>query len=207
MIARARSIAVVAILVGGALALIGSTQTWLEVSLRAGAAEPLAVPGASALPLLTPLSLAALALGLALTVVGRVLRYVFGALAVVIGGALLLGAGRVGLQQPVDAVAKVVTDATGLSGEAAIADLIASTTVTPWPFVTAFAALLIALGGLFALVTAHRWPRSGRRYQRDALPAAGATAGTNAARPHDANRDSAIDSWDDLSHGSDPTAR
>lgn len=207
MIARARSLAVVAILVGAALALIGSTQTWLEVTLRAGAAEPLPVPGASALPLLAPLSLAALALGLALTVVGRVLRYVFGTLAIVIGGSLLVGAVRVGLQQPIDAVAKVVTDATGLSGDAAITDLIASITGTPWPFVTAFAALLIAAGGLFTLVTAHRWQRSGRRYQRDAAAPTSGSAVTSAARPHDANRDKAIDSWDDLSHGDDPTAR
>lgn len=85
MTRRSRLLCVLAIIVGGAIALIGSTQTWLTVTLNAGAVEPLDVPGASALPLLAPLSLAALALGLALTVVGRVLRYVFGVLATVIG--------------------------------------------------------------------------------------------------------------------------
>ena len=62
MIARARMLGVLAILLGGAVGIVGSTQTWLEVTLRSGATEALSVPGASALPLLAPLSLAALAI-------------------------------------------------------------------------------------------------------------------------------------------------
>jgi hypothetical protein len=59
------------------------------------------------------------------------------------------------------------------------------------------AGLLILLGGAFALATAHRWRSGGRRYQREPLRARGL-----GSRPHDA-----IDAWDDLSHGDDPTAR
>ena len=106
------------------------------------------------------------------------------------------------MQHLVDAVAKVVTDATGLSGEQAIQGLVASIGATPWPIVTAVAGVLVVAGGVFTLATAHRWSRGGRRYERDA--AVGASAG---ARPHDAARDDAIDSWDDLSHGDDPTVR
>lgn len=203
MTARARSIAVLAIVLGGAAAIIGSTQPWLSVTLRAGATEPLSVPGASALPLLAPLSLAALALGLALTVVGRVLRYVFGVLATVIGATLLVGAARVGIEHPLDAVAAVVTTSTGLSGSAAIADLVESIGGTPWPFVAAVAGAAIAAGGILTLVTAHRWRSGGRRYRRDAV----GEQGPSGPRPHDASSDRAIDSWDDLSHGDDPTAR
>ncbi|MFN8085587.1 MAG: Trp biosynthesis-associated membrane protein [Microbacterium sp.] len=187
-----------AIVVGGAIAIISSTQTWLEVTLRAGANEPLPVPGASAMPVLAPLSLAALALGLALTVVGRALRYVFGVLGVVIGGAVLIAAARIALEHPTDAVATVVTASTGLSGADAVADLVGAVTGTFWPVAAAVAGLLILLGGAFALATAHRWRSGGRRYQRE--PATGhADLGS---RPHDA-----IDAWDDLSHGDDPTAR
>lgn len=199
MIARARLLSVLAIILGGAIAIISSTQPWLEVVLTAGAAEPISVPGASALTLLAPLSLAALALGLALTVVGRVLRYLFGAIAVAIGAVVLTGAVRVGLQHPVDAISAAVTEATGLSGTATIADLVGSITGTPWPFVTAVAALLIAAGGGLTLGTAYRWQSAGRRYRTDAPVGDASTAGS---RPHDA-----IDSWDDLSHGDDPTAR
>lgn len=203
MIARARTLAVVTIILGGALAIIGSTQPWLDVTLRAGALAPLPVPGASALTLLTPLSLAALALGLALTIVGRVLRYAFGVIATVIGGTLLVGSARIGVQQPLDAVATVVTESTGLSGSAAIAGLVETVTATAWPFVAAFAGLLIVAGGLLTLTTAHRWRSGGRRYRRDVAREQTASG----SRPHDASRDSAIDSWDDLSHGDDPTDR
>ena len=198
MTARARLLSVLGIVLGGAIAIISSTQTWLEVTLRAGANEPLPVPGASAMPILAPLSLAALALGLALTVVGRGLRYVFGVLGVAIGGAVLVGAARIGLEHPLDAVATVVTASTGLSGADAIADLVGAVTGTFWPFAAAVAGLLILAGAVFVLATAHRWRSGGRRYQRDAA-AEQTTAGS---RPHDA-----IDSWDDLSHGDDPTAR
>ena len=54
--------------------------------------------------------------------------------------------------------------------------------------------------GAFTLATAHRWRGAGRRYRTDApsaVPAAQATS-----RPHDA-----IDDWDDLSRGEDPTER
>ena len=137
MIARARTISVVAIILGGTIAIIASTQTWLEVTLRVGATTSLPVPGAAAFPLLAPLSLAALALGLALSIVGRVLRYVFGVIAAAIGVGLLIGSGRIGIEQPLDAVAAAVTEATGLSGASAIADLVASLAVTAWPFAAA----------------------------------------------------------------------
>lgn len=198
MTARARTLAVVASILGGAIAIVASTQTWLTADLRVGAAEPLAVAGAAAFPLLAPLSLAALALGLALTIVGRLLRYLFGALATAIGATLLIGAFRIGIERPIDAVASAVTEATGLSGESAIADLVASIGVTPWPFIAALGGVIVLVGGLLTLSTAHLWRSGGRRFRRDDDEAVSAPG----SRPHDA-----IDSWDDLSHGHDPTAR
>ncbi|GAA3021150.1 Trp biosynthesis-associated membrane protein [Microbacterium dextranolyticum] len=203
MIARARMIAVLGIVLGGAVGVISSTQTWLEVALRSGSADALAVPGASAMALLAPLSLAALALGLALTVVGRVLRYAFGVLAAAIGVTMLAGSARIAFERPVDAAASVVTSATGLSGRDAIADLVEAIAATAWPFAAAVAGLVILAGGLWTLATAHRWRGSGRRYERETS----APTARGGARPHDASRDNAIDSWDDLSHGDDPTDR
>ncbi|MFT4214716.1 MAG: Trp biosynthesis-associated membrane protein [Microbacterium sp.] len=200
MTARARTIAVLAIVAGGAVSVISSTQTWLDVTLEAGATTSLAVPGATAFPLLAPLSLAALALGLALTVAGRVLRYVFGVIAVAIGSTLLFAAARIGFAVPLDAAASAVTEATGLAGDAALAQLVDALVPTPWPFVASVAGLAVAVGGLLTLASGHAWRSAGRRYRTDAVP-----AGT-APRPHDSLRDRAIDSWDDLSHGDDPTA-
>ena len=46
---RTRLWAVLAILVGGAPGIIGSTQTWLEATIDDGSQVPVAVPGADAL--------------------------------------------------------------------------------------------------------------------------------------------------------------
>ncbi len=196
MTRRLRTLSVLLILVGAAVALIGSTQTWVDVVLRGGAFEPLHVAGASVVPLLAPLSLAALALCLALTIVGPVLRYVFGALGVVIGAGLAAGAWRIVAETPVDAVASAVTEATGLAGAATVGGLIDSMTLTPWPVLTLAAAVMVIAGGALTLITAHRWPGAGRRFRTSPT-----TAAATGSRPHDA-----IDSWDDLSRGEDPTA-
>lgn len=182
---------------GGALALISSTQTWLDVTLRDGARDTLQVAGAAALPLLAPLSLAALALGLALTIAGRVTRYAFGAVAVAIGAGLLVGTGRIIAEHPIDAVASTVAEATGLTGTETVRGLVASLTMTPWPYLTVVTAVLVAAGGILTLATAHTWTGAGRRYRTTPEPVAGGAA---SSRPHDA-----IDSWDDLSRGDDPT--
>ncbi len=197
---RARTSAVLAAVVGGGLAVIGSTQPWLEATLRDGAHAVLPVPGTDALPLVTPLGLAALALGLALSIVGPVLRYVFGAIGVLIGGALLAESVRIALTAPPQAVVTVVADATGLSGVSAVTALVESIVPTVWPWLTAVGALLVAAGGVFTLVTARSWRSTARRYRTD--PAQ--VAGPRGSRPHDSH--DPIDSWDDLSRGSDPTA-
>lgn len=194
---NARLIALAAVVAGGAVALVSSTQTWLEVALRQ-TDDVLAVAGAGAVPLLAPLSLAALALGLALSIVGPVPRYAFGVIAVLIGGGLGAASWRIAAELPTDAVAAAVTEATGLAGTDAVTSLVARIAATAWPGLTIGAALLIVAGGVFTLATAHRWSGAGRRYRTDPAVA----GGSGGSRPHDA-----IDSWDDLSRGEDPTAR
>lgn len=197
MIRRARFIAVVVTLLAGAIGVMGSTQTWIEVTLADGAAEPLLVPGSDAVSVLTPLSLTVLALGGALSIVGTALRYALGAIGLLIALALGWSTAQLLVAIPVTAYASTVTDATGIAGTATIAGLVSAITVTPWVAVTAGAQVLLAAASLFVLFTAHRWTGgAGRRYRTSAD--AGAAA---ASRPRDA-----IDSWDDLSRGDDPTA-
>ncbi|MEV7769138.1 Trp biosynthesis-associated membrane protein [Microbacterium sp. NPDC086615] len=193
---RPRSLAVVAMLLAGAIGVIGSTQTWIDVTLDDGAQQTLAVPGSDALPVLTPLSLAALALGAALSIAGPVVRYVFGAIGLAIAALTGLGAAQIVFATPVSAAAATVTDATGISGVDAVGDLVAGLSLTPWPVVTLVAQILLAAAAVFTLVTARRWgSNAGRKYRTTGDSAA------EASRPHDA-----IDSWDDLSRGDDPTA-
>lgn len=188
---RARSLTVVAILAAGAVALIGSTQTWAVAALPDG---PLPAPGSIAVPVLQPLALTVLALGLVLTLVGRALRYALGVLA--IAAAAAIGALTVPMlvDPPVSAVAPVVTERTGLAGLEAIAGVVRDVTATPWPAVTLACAIVVAVAGAVVLVTAHRWTQGGRRYS------AAEQAPRSATGPLDS-----VHSWDDLSRGDDPT--
>nr|WP_165137600.1 Trp biosynthesis-associated membrane protein [Microbacterium amylolyticum] len=179
-------------LIGGALAVISSTQTWATAHV-----DDIAIPaaGSEALPLLQPLSLAALALALALTLVGKVLRYVLGVLAVILGGGLGALSFQMALVTPVAALQPVVTDHTGIMGDESVAALVDAVSVTAWPWFTVLFSVLIAAGGVLALVTGSQWRQGGRRYD-----AAASREGAEDGRALDA-----VNSWDDLSRGDDPT--
>lgn len=196
LLSRARSLSVLAMLLAGAIGIISSTQTWLHVTLNQGSGDPLPVPGASAIPVLAPLSLAVLALGTSLSITGLVLRCVFGALAVVIGGVLATLTATVVFTTPTASVASTVTEATGQSGLDAVAALVASVTQTPWPALTLIGWVLLIVAGAFVLATARTWRRSGRKYQTD---------GASQPAASDSEPLDAIDSWDGLSRGEDPT--
>lgn len=198
---RGRLLAVLVAVAIGAFGVISSTQTWLTVVLDDGSDQALSVAGDAALPVLAPLSLAVLALGGALAVVGLVLRYVFGALTVAIAATLAALTWPIVTGPAATHVASSVTEATGITGEAAVGQLVASITITPWPGVTCAAWILLLGSGILTLVTAHRWTGGGRRFQTESAAAnsVGETAGSS--RPHDA-----IDDWDDLSRGDDPTS-
>jgi hypothetical protein len=199
---RARLLAVTAIVAAGALGIISSTQTWLAVSLREGSEAVLLVPGAAAVPVLAPLSLAVLALGGALSIVGLVLRYVFGALSVLIAGVLAWLTADIVTRRPPSAAASTVTDATGITGLDAVAALVEDVAATPWPAVTLLGWIVLLAAGIFVVATAREWKGTGRRYRTDTTAATASTAAVSQSEraPLDA-----IDSWDGLSRGEDPT--
>lgn len=192
-----RTLAVVATLVAGAVGVVSSTQTWLTVAVTS-AHGILDISGAVAVPVLAPLSLATLALGLALAIVGPVLRYVFGTLAAIIALALGFTTAQVLVAPNSTHVASEVTAATGITGESGVADLVSGIGITVWPAITLAAAVVLLAAAFMTLVTGRSWRTSGRRYRTEARAEEVAPA---ASRPHDA-----IDDWDDLSRGSDPTA-
>lgn len=189
---RGRSLSVSGFLLAGAIGIISSTQTWLTVE-RADAGEAILVPGASALVLLAPLSLAVLALGAALSISGKVVRLVFGVLA----GATALFLGWSTLQlmlaEPFDAVAATVTEVTGLAGGDAVREVVVSIVPSAWPFIALVGWALLLLSSVVVLMTWRGWKVGGRRYRTDHVEVA-----------HDGPVD-AVDSWDELSRGTDPT--
>ncbi|WP_258133182.1 Trp biosynthesis-associated membrane protein [Microbacterium sp. MYb64] len=187
---RAKSTSLLLILLAGGIGILSSTQTWLTVG-RADGGEALEVAGNAALPVLAPLSLTALALCAAIALVGPVMRRVFAAIAVAVGVLMLVLTARILLQHPLDAVSPALTKATGLAGDTALSAIIDGIAVTAWPWAALVGWILLVLGGGLALITAGRWRSGGRRYR-------------TAPVPHDGPVD-AVESWDDLSRGTDPT--
>lgn len=188
---RGRTMSVLLILLGAGIALIGSTQTWLIARVE-GTEIP--ATGSEALALLQPLALAGLALTLALALVGKIMRIVFAAAAVVIGGALTALILPIAAERPVSAVARVVTDHTGIAGVESVASIVSGIEATAWPIVALVCANVVALGGVLALVTGPSWRKGTSRYD----------APTASRASKDGPLD-AVDSWDDLTRGGDPT--
>ncbi|WP_226533177.1 Trp biosynthesis-associated membrane protein [Microbacterium paraoxydans] len=189
---RGRSISVSGFLLAGAIGIISSTQTWFTVE-RADAGEPILVPGASALVLLAPLSLAVLALGAALSIAGKAVRFIFGLLAA--ATALFLGWSTLQLllTEPIGAVAATVTEVTGLAGGDAVHETVLRIVPSAWPYIALVGWAILLAASVVVLLTWRGWKAGGRRYRTDRVDVA-----------HDGPVD-AVDSWDELSRGTDPT--
>jgi hypothetical protein len=193
MLRRARMLGVLSFLLAGGIGIISSTQVWATVQ-RADSGEALTVTGAVIYPLLAPLSLAVLALGAALSIAGPVLRHILAVLGLAAAALLILGTVPLVGSAPISAVAPAVTEATGLGGQESMRDVVADVTATPWPLIALICWAVLALASAFVLATARRWAAGGRRYR------SGSEAAHRSTGPLDA-----VDSWDELSHGTDPT--
>jgi Tryptophan-associated transmembrane protein (Trp_oprn_chp) len=204
--ARMKLPAIVATIVGAGLALLSWSQTWFELELTDAAAQgsgdAIAVPGSIASPALAAFGLAGLALVAALAIAGPAVRVVLGVLEVVLGGCVLLAV-WITVGDPIGAVSPAVTDATGVSGSGPTAELVASADPTAWPVAAIVGGVLLVAAGVLVLATGTRWPASSRRYRAARLADAEEPV-SNAARGRAAS-DRAIDAWDELSRGDDPT--
>ena len=183
--ARERSLVVLGVLLAGAGAVLASTQPFASAVVT-GTRAPVVVAGSAAAPSLAPLGIVALALGIALTIAGRVARIVLGVVLV------LLGAGVVAAAFP-----NVLDDSVGtrgaitaVTGVTDVAGLVVSRSGTAWPAVAVAAGVLAVLLGLVVLLRTRRWTTGGRRFRAEA-PAV--------------RRTDPISEWDALSRGSDPT--
>ena len=226
---RAKYTTMLAVVVGAGLALLASTQPWITVQLAAAAnhAGDVVVQGSAAAPALTALSLAGLALAAALAIAGPVVRIVLAVFGVLIAVSITLSAG-IALGDPVQAAAAAITGASGVSGGTSVARLAKSVDVSVWPWIAILGGIVIAAASVAVVATSRRWPGPSRRYQavrfEDAADRPAASTGLEAdavpdvlaepdpAAPSDQtgqgvpiDRDTAIDSWDELSRGEDPT--
>ncbi len=189
-----RNMVLLAIL-GGALLMIGSTQTWVTaigVDDLSGVQE-VEVPGTDLAETVTAMALVGLAAALALSIARRVLRHIIGVLMAAAGVFAAVSIIQVVLA-PQDSATTALGEVTRTTEEAAAYEIGGAIWLS-----LAGAALLI-LAGVLVLLASGRWrdAASSKKYDRQASPAAEADS--------DADPDE-FDLWDGLSAGSDPTDR
>jgi uncharacterized membrane protein (TIGR02234 family) len=187
-------LALLLVAVGAGLLLLGFGRTWVTAT----SAQPglprivVSLSGLDLVPVGGALPLVALA-GIAGLVATRgVWRRLVGALLLVAGAAGTVLAARAGLS---------LADASGAGAtvDRLVGERLGVTvsgvpvTTTSWWLPAAMGGLLLALGGLLALLHGSRWPTLGRRYEREGAAPAGAET-----RPES--------TWDLLDRGVDPTA-
>jgi len=188
------------IVLASGLGLLASTQTWYTVHLTAAANHPssIAVPGSAAAPALTALSLAGLAVTGALAIAGRIARIVVAILGLLLAGCIVLSC-VLAMANPDGSAISVVTKATGIAGDSSVTHMIARADATIWPAGGLVAGIVVFLASVAVLLTTRNWPDGSKRYQ--AVKFAEAAPTDAPENP----RDAAIDNWDELSRGDDPT--
>jgi uncharacterized membrane protein (TIGR02234 family) len=178
-----------------ALAVFGTTtQTWMSVHLdssQLGEAvnrqDGLPVQGSKAATAVTALALVALAGGLAVSIAGRIARWIITAIIVAASAGIVAAAVTV-LADPLAASQGSIAAATGIAGSSA------QVSVTAFPAVAVVAGALLGLGALLIIPASRFWKT---RTKYDAAP------GGRPSAP--AGRADEIESWDRLSRGDDPT--
>jgi len=208
---RIKSTMLLAGVVVDALILTAWTQNWFAIALvddeLGGSVIPVA--GDVAAGGLAALGLAGLALVGALSIAGPVFRIILGVLQTLIGATVVLSS-AVAIADPITVSEAAVTEVTGVSGSSSIAALVASSSLTPWPWIAIVVGACAVALGLGIIVTSRRWPGGSRRYQSVAAARAGAdptSADAPREAPDGAGEPDAIADWDSLSDGTDPTSR
>lgn len=194
---RSRPLVVVLGLAVAGIVMLSWTQTWFTLRLDAAAAVTPTVEadGAAAVPQFTALAIALLALFLAMTIAGRVVRVVLAAIEILLGLGIVVS-GVSALNDPVSAARGAVGEVAGVSDLAAVRRIVTSVHVSAWPAVGIVGGVLAVLLGIVVLVVQRSWPGPSRKYA--------ATPTATAPKPAPVERDAIVD-WDDLSAGLDPT--
>ncbi|RFA09390.1 hypothetical protein B7R54_09200 [Subtercola boreus] len=216
---RLKSYTILAVIVWSGLVFLAWSQPWfsLHAQGRAGDIVTVTVQGAVAAPALSALALAGLALSAALAIAGPVIRIVLGALEFALGLSITVSSVSA-LADPVQAGQSAITTATGVAGTSSIGQIATASGTELWPFLAIASGALMALTGILIIVSVRRWPASGRKYQPVTFAASdGRTSGNPAdllvdepapkapARDVNTTRTAAVDNWDSLTRGQDPT--
>ena len=187
-----RSMTVLILLLGGVLALIGATQTWVTATgFEAAHLDSVQLSGQEASPVITAMALVAIAAGAALSIARKIGRWIVGVVTIL--AAVTMGWTTISvLINPLDTVAVKISETTGTT---AINDVVAQLDVSVLPWLTVLGAVIVIVGGLIALMVGGRWP-VGKTKKYDV---------GEQAQPTGTGQLDEIDTWDELSRGEDPT--
>lgn len=203
-----RGAVVTAALLGGGLVAAATLPAWVSGAVDDPVLghQAIAATGRSVAPAVAGLGLVALAAGVVAAISAPVARVVAGALLLAAG----LGAGALSARVALDPAGALRGSVSGALG--------ASTTptqagVTPWPWLALLGAVVAAGAGVFVLVRGRSWSAAGARYVNPAGAASSGQTGQtgqtgSSGRPglERRARSQAVDDWDSLSRGDDPTA-
>lgn len=218
-----RSLVVLTTVLLALVAFGATTQTWITVALPQSAVQTptINVAGSDAATSVTAFGLVSLAAALAVSIAGRIGRWIIAAVLLAAGVGMAWASISI-LRDPAGAAAVAIGKAVGVSDGAD-----ATITVTGFPVVPAVSGVLLMFAAMWMLVVGRTWS-STRRYSASApqgtapegtAPEAGGTqsggtlgasegggAGTaDMALENEAGTRDEIDSWDLLSRGQDPT--
>lgn len=190
---RRRSVAIIALAALAGTLLLAWSQPWFVVELApgTGVSGRVDISGSSAAGGLAALALALLAIAGVLALAGPRLSRILGVLIAVLG---VLGVAVVTpvVLDPSAVLERAIGPLIGLGGAGA-GQAVAGQIATAWPIVGLAAAAATVLVGGAILLLGGSWRRGGRKYDRS-------SSSSSAGAGH-----SAVDSWDALSQGDDPT--
>lgn len=183
---------VLIMLLGGALALIGSTQIWVTATgFEAAHIQSVQLSGQEASPVITAMALVTIAASAALSIARKIGRWIIGIVAMF--GAIMLGWATINvILNPLGAAAPKIAETTGTTS---MEDIAATLEVSLLPWLTILGAVIAVFGALIALTFGSRWP-VGKTKKYD-------IGGQKPAKDHGPLDE--IDTWDELSRGEDPT--
>jgi uncharacterized membrane protein (TIGR02234 family) len=180
---RSRTLAFCCLIIGGALALVGSAQPWWRAASQGAVVKFSGTQATRGLSqALAIVALAGTLLLLALRTRGR---RVVGALLLLTGLAIAI-VGGLRLSPSAAAVRSEMR-------EVSLADAF-QLSPTAWPWVFALAGLLVAGGAVLTVITAAVWPSASDRFQAEPLKAKGSAT------------DDPAELWKAMDAGVDPTA-
>lgn len=168
-----KGVVLAGLILTGGLLLLAVSQNWFTAIVSNSSHD---ITGSSVTSIIATLGFVTLALGGAIIIAQKVVRFILGIMAILVGVAAVVTTILI-LRDPVSATVHALSEVTGLAGSVGQSEI----TTTFWPYLVIIAGVLITVTGLNIVFNGRAWPQTSNRIDPN---------GTD---------------WDQLSRGQDPT--